>query len=145
MDLSILRQMAEELIPFNKLLGIRVEKLERGAVTFSVPFREELIGDPFKRALHGGVISAVADATGGFAVWTALEHPESRVSTVDLRIDYLRPGKPETILFTGTMTRVGARLGWGDVHVYHPGAEKDLVATARGVYAIKVPKHTRAE
>jgi uncharacterized protein (TIGR00369 family) len=145
MDLSILRQVAEELIPFNKVLGVRVESMEPGAVTFSVPFRDELIGDPFRRALHGGVISAVADAAGGFAVWSALEHPEGRVSTVDLRIDYLRPGRPETIIFAGSMTRVGARLGWADVRVYHPGAERDLVATARGVYAIKVPKHTRAD
>jgi len=145
MDLSILRQVAEELIPFNKVLGIRVETMERGAVTFSLPFRDELIGDPLKRALHGGVISAVSDAAGGFAVWSALEHAEARVSTVDLRIDYLRPGRPETVLFSASMTRVGGRLGWADVRVYHPGAERDLVATARGVYAIKVPKHTRAE
>lgn len=145
MDLSILRQVAEELIPFNKVLGIRVESMERGVVTFSVPFRDELIGDPVKRALHGGVLSATADAAGGIAVWSALEHPESRVSTVDLRIDYLRPGRPEAIIVTGTTTRVGARLGWADVRIHHPGAERDLIATARGVYAIKVPKHTRAE
>jgi uncharacterized protein (TIGR00369 family) len=145
MDLSILRQMAEELIPFNKLLGVRVESMERGAVTLSVPFRDELIGDPLKHALHGGVLSAVADAAGGFAVWSAVEHPEGRVSTVDLRVDYLRPGRPETIIVSASITRVGARLGWADVRIHHPGAERNLVATARGVYAIKVPKHTRAE
>ena len=34
MDLDVLRQVAEELVPFNKFLGIRVVSIERGrAVT----------------------------------------------------------------------------------------------------------------
>src|SRR5689334_5867434 len=81
MDLDVLRQVSEEFIPFNKLLGIQVTALERGRAVFEIPFREELVGDPIKRVLHGGVISALADTAGGTAVWSAVMNPECRVST----------------------------------------------------------------
>src|SRR3954462_4398313 len=93
MDSDVLRQISEEFIPFNKFLGLRVLLLERGRGMFEIPFREELVGDPVKRALHGGVISMLADTTGGMAVWSAVPNPDQRVSTIDLRVDYLRPGR----------------------------------------------------
>ncbi len=55
-------------------------------------------------ALHGGVISAGLDAMGGLAVMAAIgarhmdEAPDvrlhrfSKLGTIDLRVDYLRPG-----------------------------------------------------
>jgi acyl-coenzyme A thioesterase PaaI-like protein len=46
---------------------------------------------------------------------------------------------------TATVLRTGARLGWADIRLFHPGRESDLVASARGVYAIKVPKHARTD
>jgi uncharacterized protein (TIGR00369 family) len=141
MDLSALRQVVEELVPFNKWLGMRVDHMERGHVKLSIPFRPELVGDPVKGALHGGVIGALADAAGGFAIWSAVENPMARLSTVDLRIDYLRPGRQETLIASAHVVRTGARLGWADVSLYHPGAEGEQVATGRGVYAIRVPKH----
>lgn len=145
LDLELLRQVAEEFIPFNKWLGMKIENMERGHVTASIPWRPEIIGDPTVPALHGGVIGAVADATGGIAVWTTLENPASRVSTVDMRVDYLRPGKQEKLIAVGHVVRTGARLGWADVRLYHPGRESEIVATARAVYAIKIPKHARTD
>jgi uncharacterized protein (TIGR00369 family) len=145
MDLDVLRQVAEEFIPFNKWLGMKVEHLERGHLTVSIPWREEIVGDPTVPALHGGVIGAVADAAGGIAIWSMLENAASRVSTVDLRIDYLRPGKQEKLMAVATVLRTGPRLGWADIRLFHPGKESDLVASARGVYTIKAPKHTRLD
>src|SRR5215468_8264449 len=119
-------------IPFNKWLGVRAVEIDRGHVRLEIPFREELIGDPMRRALHGGVISTLADTAGGFAVWTALENPAlGRLSTVDLRIDYLRPGRPETLIAAASIIRVGAKLGWADIKLYHASAESELVASAR--------------
>lgn len=141
LDVSILKQLAEEMIPFNRWLGIKAERIERGHATLVVPWRDELIGDPLRQAIHGGVISALADTTGGICVWTALENPTSaRLSTVDLRVDYLRPGRREMLIAQANIIRVGAKLGWADIKLFHPSAESELVAIARGVYAIKTPK-----
>jgi uncharacterized protein (TIGR00369 family) len=141
MDLAVLRNVIEDLIPFNKFLGIRVGDLRHGGVTLELGWRDELIGDPLRPAMHGGVISALADTTGGMAVWSALENPHARVSTIDLRVDYLRPGKLEAISAEGRLIRLGGRVGVADVRLFHPSNAEETVATGKGVYAIKIPKH----
>jgi len=140
MDIAVLRQVAEELIPFNRFMGVQVTSLEVGGVQLVIPFREELIGDPVRRALHGGVISMLADTAGGIAVWGAVENPVARVSTIDLRIDYLTPGRCEALLADASAVRVGRNVGVADIRLFHASAPGTLVATGKGVYAIKVPK-----
>jgi uncharacterized protein (TIGR00369 family) len=137
---DVLRQLAEEWIPFNKYLGVRALRVERGDVILEVPYKDELIGDPMKRALHGGVISMLADTCGGFAVWSALLDPRARVSTIDLRVDYLMPGRQEDLRAHATLVRVGKTVGVSDVRLYHPSDETTAIATGKGVYAIRVVK-----
>lgn len=90
MDFAKLKEIIEDGLPFNKLLGIRVEELREGLVTLRVPFKPELVGDPRRPALHGGVLSSLVDVCGGFAVWTSC-HLEDRIATIDLSVDYLAP------------------------------------------------------
>jgi len=140
MDRAALRQLVEDFIPFNKVLGIRLVTCDPGRVELEIPWRDELIGDPLKPAIHGGVISALADVAGGMAVWSALENPVQRVSTIDLRVDYLRPGRLESLFAEGHVLRVGRSVGVVDVRVFHASASGETVATAKGVYAIKTPR-----
>jgi uncharacterized protein (TIGR00369 family) len=139
-DPDALRQLTEEWIPFNKYLGVQAVEIRTGYARLEVPFRDELIGDPIRRALHGGVISALADTAGGIAVWAGIEDPRARVSTIDLRVDYLRPGKTETLVAVATVVRVGNRVGVADIRLFHPSAPDETVATGKGVYNIKLVK-----
>ena len=132
--------MMETQIPFNRVIGIRVAEVDRGRVRLEIPFRDELIGDAVRRAMHGGVISTLADTAGGAAVWSAVEDPRARVQTIDLRVDYLRPGRGETLVAEATVARVGRRVGVADVRLFHPSAPLEDVATAKGVYNIGVFK-----
>ena len=141
MDLVILKKVVEELIPFNKFLGMEATLLEHGRVRLEIPYREELIGDPLRPALHGGLISTLADTAGGMAVWTVLENLTLRVSTIDLRVDFLMPAKLERLAAEGVTVRVGKTVGVSDVRIFHPSAEGETVATGKAVYSIKVPKH----
>lgn len=140
MSPEMLKQLAEDWIPFNKLLGITALRLERGDILFEIRYREELIGDPVKRAIHGGVMSALADTAGGFAVWSALDDTRTRVSTIDLRIDYLLPGKQEDLHAHATLVRAGKTVGVADVRLFHPSAPAVTIATGKGVYAIRLSK-----
>lgn len=135
---EVFKQLAEEWIPFNKYVGIQALSIDEGNIVFEVPFREELIGDPLKRAIHGGVISMLADTAGGFAVWTALKDERARVSTIDLRIDYLLPGKQEPIRAHATLVRAGKTVGVADVRLFHPTEPSSTIATGKGVYAIRL-------
>lgn len=138
MDLETLRQLMEEWVPFNRYLGMKVAHAEAGRIRLELPFKEEFIGDPLRRALHGGVLSALADAAGGMAVWSSVADPNARVSTIDMRIDYLRPGKPEAVCAEAVVVRQGNRVGVSDMRVFHPSAEAETIATGKAVYNIVI-------
>lgn len=130
-----LRRFFEEEIRFNRFLGMKVEALEPGYARLKVPFFEELVGDPFRPALHGGVLSSLADTAGGIAAFTQVR-PGDRLSTVDLRIDYLRPAALEDVIAEGRVLRIGNRVAVVDI-VVHQGDESRHVATGKGVYNVK--------
>jgi uncharacterized protein (TIGR00369 family) len=140
MDKDAIRQMIEELIPFNRFLGIRCVAIEDESVHVTLPFRPELVGDPMRPALHGGVISTLADLAGGTAVWRGLDDPRARVSTIDLRVDYLRPARLETLDAIGRVVRRGNRVAVVDVDVFHPTQPDEVLATGKAVYNIVLPR-----
>ncbi|MCS6911729.1 MAG: hypothetical protein NZ890_00635 [Myxococcota bacterium] len=77
------RFMGEQSL-FNAFLGMQVDTPEAGRARVPVPFRPELVGDPFRPALRGGLISSLVDAAGGATAWTTVE-PTDPTSTIDLR------------------------------------------------------------
>ena len=131
----------EEQIPFNRLLGIRVETLEQGRCVLRIPWRDDLVGDPFRPSVHGGVTSALADTAGGMACFTLVDSYDDRVSTVDLRIDYLRPGAGADLRCEAKVERMGNRVAVARMEVYVgdlpcEGEERRPLATGQGVYNV---------
>lgn len=122
-------------IPFNVLLGMRVEMLSEGYAKMVQPFRDELIGDMRRPAIHGGVTSAVIDTCGGAAVFTRVGRKDT-LSTVDLRVDYLRPGRCEPIIVEAKVIRLGNRVGVADMVAYQSAGPDAPIAAGRGVYNI---------
>jgi uncharacterized protein (TIGR00369 family) len=131
----LLKQFMEEQIPFNKYLGMKVVAVERGYVHCELPFRDELVGDPVRPAIHGGVISTLADAVGGCAVFSIIE-PGAKCSTIDLRVDYLRPGRLETLHAKARVLRKGGRVVVAKIDVYQDDPEAPI-AVAMAVYAVR--------
>jgi uncharacterized protein (TIGR00369 family) len=130
--LDVLRLM-EEHAPFNRLLGMKGETLEPGHAVITLPVREDFIGDPRRPALHGGVVSALIDTTGGAAAWAALGPGES-VSTVDLRVDFLEPARlAGPLRAEATLLRKGNRVCHVRTSVTQDGV---LVAEGSAVYNI---------
>ena len=105
-----LRQVFEEHVPFNKVIGLKVESTDPDAPKLRFDMRPELIGNPRRQILHGGVISAVLDVAAGFAIHLAVsksreEHAADghfpSIGTIDLHVDYLRPGRGKYFIATG--------------------------------------------
>ncbi|MBW2525021.1 MAG: PaaI family thioesterase [Deltaproteobacteria bacterium] len=119
---------------------MRVGALREGFIRLELPWRDVFTGDPMRPAMHGGVISTLADTAGGMAVWTAVPDEMARVSTIDLRVDYLLPGAAEDLIAEATVVRVGNRVGVADMRVFHPAGDEEPIATAKGVYAIRPSK-----
>ena len=134
--LAFVRDVMTARIPFNAFLGIQVDDLDSGFARLSIPFRDEYIGDAARPALHGGVISTLIDTAGGAAVWTTVNRLD-RVSTIDLRVDYLRPGRAETLIAEARVVRTGNRVGVVTVRAFHASAPSETVADGKAVYNIK--------
>ena len=144
--LGHLRRAFEERIPFNALLGIRVEAAGLDRVVLGFDKSPEKVGNFVRGTLHGGVISAVLDATGGLVAFVnALQRvrnadPEeqmgalARIGTIDLRVDYLRGATGERYRATGHILRAGSRVAVTRMELHD---ENDrLVATGTGTYMI---------
>ncbi|RMG27790.1 MAG: thioesterase family protein [Bacteroidetes bacterium] len=109
-------------IPFNKLLGMQVEKVEAEEVLITFNNKPELIGNTIHNILHGGVTSAVLDSAGGLvAMINAIERLEDlhlaqvqkqlkNLGTIDLRVDYLRPGRGEAFTVSAKVIRHGRKV-----------------------------------
>jgi uncharacterized protein (TIGR00369 family) len=132
----VMRQLMEQDIPFNRFLGMRLLELREGYARIELPFRPELIGNPSRPAIHGGVLSTLVDTCGGAAAFTQITPPET-VSTIDLRVDYLRPGEARTLVCESLVSRMGNRVASVDSKIFHPDAPERLIATGKAVYNVK--------
>jgi uncharacterized protein (TIGR00369 family) len=136
----------EQRITFNTVLGLKVLSVKPGDVRGRITMRPELVGHYTYGRLHGGVISATLDAMGGLALMVAIgeRHPgEStqqvmhrfvRMGTIDLRIDYLRPGLGQHFVAHADVTRLGGRLGSTQMRLVND--EGTLIATGAAAYVV---------
>ena len=143
---SSLKNLFEEKILFNKLLGLKLNAATGVHVVASMAMRPDLIGNFSEGRLHGGVISAALDTTGGIAVTAALcaRYPNetyeqhaarfARLGTIDLRIDYLRPGISTQFQMRAQVIRLGARIANTRMEFF--GSDGKLLATGNGVYIV---------
>lgn len=132
---EVVRQFGS-YIPFNHFLGIEPAEVSAGYARFTLPFRPEFIGDPRRMALHGGVTAVLIDAAGGAAVWT-LANLSERVSTIDMRVDYLAPGRLEPLVAEARVQRKGSQVAVVSIRVFHPTTPEQSVADGKAVYSIR--------
>jgi len=141
-----LQEIFEQRIVFNRVLGLRIDTVAGDGVSGHIAMREELIGHYGHRRLHGGVISAGLDAMGGLAVMAAIgarhmdEPPLQRLQrfgklgTIDLRIDYLRPGIGERFELRAEVLRLGSRVA--STRMAFSGADGKLLASGAAAYIV---------
>jgi len=112
----------EESIVFNTVLGLKIASITPERVVGHIAMKPELVGHYSFNRIHGGVISAGLDAMGGLAVMAAIGarhmdeaplqrlHRFSKLGTIDLRIDYLRPGIGSHFELRAQVLRLGSRV-----------------------------------
>jgi len=120
--MAMLKHVTEEFVSFNKVLGLKLDSANATTVTASMEMKPELIGHPAINRIHGGAISAALDAMAGIAVMCAIsakhmdEPPLQRaqrfgkLGTIDLRVDYMRPGIGERFTIRAEVLRLGSRV-----------------------------------
>jgi uncharacterized protein (TIGR00369 family) len=142
--IAVMTSYFNEQIPFNKILGVNVESMGRDSVSASFEMRVELLGHYARGMLHGGVISSVIDITGGLSAVmsikqnTADESPKARremadhVSTLDLRVDFLRPATGKRFVAKAFPLRTGRRIAV--IRTELRNDQDDVVAVGTSTY-----------
>ena len=117
--------------PLHRLLGLELDACDTaaGTVTLGLPLRAEISRSDERIELHGGVTATLIDVAGVCAVALAVGHP---VTTIDLRVDYLRMGYGERISATARAVRLGRSIGTVDAEVHD--AVGTLIAVGRGKF-----------
>jgi uncharacterized protein (TIGR00369 family) len=135
---AVLKRLFEEQIPFNRTLGLKVISAENSRAVLQFAFRAELVGNFKMGILHGGVIAAVLDVVGGAAVIAGFDESEPLhgMGTVDLRVDFLRPGQGKTFTATGQVMRQGRILSSTRMELHNDAG--DLIATGAAVYRTSI-------
>ncbi len=143
---AALIDLYERKITFNEVLGLKIASVRPGDVRGLLTMKPELVGHYTYGRLHGGVISAVLDAMGSLALMVGIaeRHPHdntlqvmqrfSRMGTIDLRVDFLRPGLGRHFVATAEPTRLGGRIGSTQMRLVND--EGTLVATAAAAYVV---------
>ena len=133
-EADVARFMEHE-VAFNQHLGIHIAFFTPGEVHLALPFAPHLIGDPSRPALQGGVLSTLADTTGGAAAMSVLA-ANQMLSTVDLLVDYLRPAPAKDLIAKGRVVRRGNRVCLTEIEVFSRGDDEHMLAKGRAVYNI---------
>ena len=143
---SGLKDIFEQRIVFNRLLGLRIGEVSGDAVAGHIEMRNDLIGHYGHHRLHGGVISAGLDAMGGLAVMAAIGarhmdepplqrlHRFGKLGTIDLRIDYLRPAIGDRFLLSAQVLRLGSRVA--STRMEFHAADGTLLSTGTAAYIV---------
>ncbi|HSI53642.1 MAG: thioesterase family protein [Ramlibacter sp.] len=141
-----LKDIFENKIVFNRVIGLTIKSLRPEQVTGRIVMKPDLVGHYSHNRLHGGVISAGLDAMGGLAVMAAIGarhmdeapaqrlHRFSKLGTIDLRIDYLRPGLGEEFELRAEVLRLGSRVASTRMEFYGPDGK--LMSSGAGAYIV---------
>ena len=144
--LTIANYFFIEMTPFNQVLGMRVEWAETESICLGFDMKEDLIGNTFRGLIHGGVTASILDVAGGIAAFFSLRNKLkgqslekvtqkfSKFGTIDLRIDYLRPGVGESFTATGSILRTGSKVAVARMELHNEKGR--LLATGTGSYMV---------
>ncbi|MGB4060674.1 MAG: thioesterase family protein [Burkholderiaceae bacterium] len=141
-----LKDIFEQRIVFNQVLGLKIVSIEPERVVGRVAMQPQLVGHFAYNRVHGGVISASLDALGGLAVMAAIGarhmdepvaqrlHRFGKLGTIDLRIDYLRPGIGEAFELRAEVMRLGSRVA--STRMEFLGTDGKLLSCGSAAYIV---------
>ncbi len=146
---EMLIQLTEYLnnnIPFNQLLGLEITHFNADKSEVRFAWQDKLIGNPMQKILHGGVTAAALDFAGGTVAVAnivaqlpqitpeIIQQSLSKVGTIDLRTDFLRPGRGEEFIITAHIIRSGSKVAVARMEMHNELGEH--IAFGTGTYMV---------
>jgi len=144
--LEFLHEKLENTPAFHRFLDPKQESpdWEHSRIVFNM--KDDFVGNIFHRILHGGIIASMIDTAGGHAVFlNAFKHLRGQpmekqlkqiigISSIDFRIDFLRPGTGKQLIAEGWILRTGRKVAVTRMELRNE--EGKLIAVGTGTYTV---------
>ncbi len=134
-------------VPFNNLLGIYITKFDHQEAEIRFNWQDKLVGNHVQNILHGGVTATALDFAGGVVAaaniierlgdeidLAKLQSSLSKLGTIDLRTDYLRPGRGQEFITTARIIRSGSKVAVARMEMHNEQGEH--LAFGTGTYMV---------
>jgi uncharacterized protein (TIGR00369 family) len=101
--------------PYFDLLSMKIAKVGVGFSELKIHLAQKHL-QPFG-FVHGGVYASIIDAAAFWALFYDIDDPDSGVTTVDLKLNYLAPTVSGKLIAKGRRIKMGRTLGYADAEV----------------------------
>jgi len=146
-SIEFIKELFTDHIPFHHLIGLEVRELSPEHVEIYIEMKPELVGNPTHQILHGGVTSSMLDAAGGLlamaktidSLWESedmdtIQKRLQNLATIDIRVDYLRPGRGDWFIVTAEVVRLGNKVAVTRMQMHNN--ENQQIAQATATYMV---------
>jgi uncharacterized protein (TIGR00369 family) len=116
---------------FRELVGTELASTGEGRAVVEVHAEERHLNPG--GTIHGGVVYTLVDVSMAEALKTTITEGDERPVTIEIKINYLEPGKAGTITSTAQVRKGGKRVTVVEAEVAQDG---EVVALATGTYTI---------
>lgn len=142
--LQKLTHIFTDQIPFHHVIGFRFDEINLESCQLSFSMKPELVGNFMQGILHGGVTSTALDVIGGTMAAAAMLRKNvgaseqeiaakmSKIGTIDLRVDFVRPGRGEVFYAKARLLRSGNKVAVVRMELH--SQDETLIALGTGTY-----------
>lgn len=114
------RREALKSARFSHLVGLKLEEARPGYAKMSLAAREEV--KQTNGVIHGGALATLADTAVAFALSTLLPK-DQKMTTIELKINYLEPIRDGKVIAEARILRKGKRIVVGEVDIFDENAQ----------------------
>jgi uncharacterized protein (TIGR00369 family) len=118
---------------FRELVGAELSEAEGGRAVARMRAGERHLNPG--GTVHGGAISTLVDVCMAEAIGTAVAEGDERPVTVEVKVNYMAPGKPGTIACEARVRKGGKRVTVVEAEVLQE-EDEEVVALATGTYTV---------
>ena len=143
---QLLTESWNDKMPFIQLLGLKITQFSSQQSEVRFAWQDKLIGNPVQKILHGGVTATALDSVGGIVAAASIieqldeltlenvQQSLAKLSTIDMRTDYLRPGRGEHFIATAKIIRGGSKVAVTRMELHNEKGEH--IAFGTGTYMV---------
>jgi uncharacterized protein (TIGR00369 family) len=113
--------------PIGEFLGLKLVDVGQGTASFTMDVKPEFMNSV--GVLHGGIVTTISDAAMGIACGSLLDF-NTGMTTIELKINFIRPLKSGQLRGNGRVVNKGARTAIVEAEVINEAGK--LIAKTQG-------------